>query len=74
VWLKGSFDDTVKAEFWQKVKQHKNKILIWNWINNVYPDNGGCWRSTLFWLVHFILFLFVRSSLIFFISCLLKQN
>jgi hypothetical protein len=28
VWLKGSFDDTVKAEFWQKVKQHKNKILI----------------------------------------------
>jgi len=27
VWLKGSFDDTVKAELRQKVKQHKNKNL-----------------------------------------------
>ena len=27
VWLKGSFDDTVKAELRQKVKQHQNKHL-----------------------------------------------
>jgi len=27
VWLKGSFDDTVKAELRQKVKQHHNKHL-----------------------------------------------
>jgi hypothetical protein len=27
VWLKGSFDDTVKAELRQKVKQHHNKNL-----------------------------------------------